>query len=179
MAQTELVNRYLTLVYHTIFHLIHDAQLTEDLCQETFIRVFRALPQFQQHRSFKPWLLTIATNVSKSHLKKSWRQHETLMNYGDDEQSYKSIENQLDIAVHENPEESLMDEKQQEQLSQALAKLPEAMRQALILRHVHNLSYEEVAEALDAKINSVRTWLKRGRERLMVLLEQAPGAYHS
>jgi RNA polymerase sigma-70 factor, ECF subfamily len=165
-----LVKRYLKPVYNYIFHFVQDATLAEDLTQETFMRAYRALGNFDRNRTFKPWLFAIATNVSKTALKKS-QQGELLLS--DDGQEINLLEN---IAAPQSADDlPISDQRMADLVQQALGKLSPSVRQAIILRHVYDLSYESVAQVMDVNINTVRTWLRRGRESLKTILENSGG----
>ncbi len=164
-AFSVLVKRYTPLVYGFILHYVKNPQLAEDLTQETFIKAFRAIERFDSSKPFRPWLMTIATNTSKTELKRN-QQREILLN--DNSSEANLLENIPDDTVSEN----LTDVALQQILSQALQSLPENVLQALVLRHVYDMPYEEVATALQANLNTVRTWLRRGRDSLKDLLEK-------
>lgn len=168
-AFNQLVRRYLKQVYSFNYHFVQDVQMAEDITQETFLRAFRALNRFDQTRPFKPWLFTIATNLCKTALKKN--QSAPLL-LDDDAVEGNILEN---IEAPQAREDSISDEGLQRVMHQALENLSPSVRQAMILRHVHDLAYEEVAEAMDANVNTVRTWLKRGRESLKIYLETHGG----
>lgn len=165
-----LVKRYLRPIYSYICHYVEDSQLAEDLTQETFLRAYRSLGSFDRSRSFKSWLFAIATNVSKSALRRN-RQSPVLLH--DETHSLNLLENmEGSLACFE---EEISDDRLARIVGQSLRKLPLPVRQAIILRHVYDLSYEEVAQAMQANLNTVRTWLKRGREQLRTLFEKNGG----
>jgi RNA polymerase sigma-70 factor (ECF subfamily) len=164
------MKRYLKQVYGYIFNTVNgDVTLAEDLTQETFLRVYRALDKFDQNRLFKPWLFTIATNVCKTALKK--QQHQPIL-LSESAQAMNFLDN---IADDKSGIEPIPDTHVAEGIQTALGKLSPNIRQALILRHVYDLSYEQVASVMQANTNTVRTWLKRGRESLKNRFEQWGG----
>ncbi len=169
-AYNTLVKRYLQLVYNYILQWVKDYQLAEDLTQETFIRAYRALGKFDRNRPFKAWLFAIATNVCKTALKKN-AQFPLLLDYQAHENNL--LENVPDISLPDV--EQVADEHTGHQMQQALNQLAPSVRQALILRHVYDLPYEQVAAIMDTKLNTVRTWLKRGRESLIKILDKPGG----
>lgn len=173
-AQTLLCKRYLPFVYNVVYRMVGQASIAEDMTQETFMRVIRSLNQFDTQRSFKPWLVTIATNVCKTHLKKQ-QSAPILMSgseTGDDGPQASPLENMADPSTWP-PEEGFMEGVTDDELNAALDELSPSIRQAMILRHMHDMSYEDIAVSLEANLNSVRTWLKRGRERLLKSLWDA------
>ena len=166
LAQTLLCKRYLPFVYNVVYRLVGQASIAEDMTQETFMRVIRSLNQFDTQRSFKPWVVTIATNVCKTHLKKQQSAPILLSGSDDDTPQSSPLENMADPSTWP-PDDGFMDGVSEAELNAALDELSPTIRQALILRHLHDMSYEDIAVALEANLNSVRTWLKRGRERLL------------
>lgn len=155
-----LMRRYLKAVYSYVYHYTQHVELAEDLTQETFLRVYRALGRFDTRRPFKPWLFTIATNACKSALRKQ-RTGDVLLSERDGNISL--LENQADPHTIEA---TAHDESLQATLHTALGRLSPSVRQALLLRHVYDLSCEDVAAMLQANLNTVKTWLRRGRESL-------------
>ena len=166
-----LMKRYLKPVYSFIYHTVHNTEMAEDLTQETFLRVYRALGQFDQQRLFKPWVFTIATNVCKTALKKN---QNTAILLSEQADGMNLLENRESLASSEVP---VRDSKVAVSVQQALQKLPAPVRQALILRHVYDLSYEQVAHVMHANTNTVRTWLRRGRDSMKSLLGHTGGLY--
>lgn len=171
-ALNTLIQRYLKSVYSYIYHTVQNTEMAEDLTQETFLRMVRALHQFDQKRTFKPWLFTIATNVSKTALKKNQSAPLLLAHHEDSALNFlENIADMQDTAA----EDAISDEGIQGVLHEALSTLSPTVRQAIILRHVYDLPYEHIADTMNANINTVRTWLKRGRESLKQHLETTGG----
>lgn len=168
-AFNTLTKRYLKPVYSYIFHYVQNAELAEDLTQETFVRAYRSIHRFDPSRSLKPWLFAIATNVSKTALKQG--QHQAIL-LSDEASEQNLLENLEDSRCLD---EAVTDEAVCQMLQEALRKLPVSVRQAMVLRHVYDLAYDEVAEVMQANVNTVRTWLKRGRENLKTILEHHGG----
>lgn len=160
-----IVDLYAPLVFNFIFQMTQDATHTEDLVQETFLKVYQNLARYDRRRAFRPWLLKIASNTTLSSFRKrNVRDASQVVNLDDmqDATGYEPQareETDLDVERRMTSEEVL----------KLIAQLKPNYRQALLLRFVHELSYEEVAEALDIPVNTVRTWIKRGREQLIAL----------
>jgi RNA polymerase sigma-70 factor (ECF subfamily) len=166
-----LVKRYLKQVYSYVFHTVQNKELAEDITQETFLKAYRALGQFDKTRNFKPWLFAIATNAGRSMLKKNQRNPILLNTEPGKPDLFENIEDSHPL------EETIHDERLEDQVADALEQLNPSVRQALILRHVEDLSYEDIAQTMGANLNTVRTWLKRGRENMKQLLETAGGLF--
>lgn len=160
-AFARLVNRYLPMVYNTLYRMTQNHELSEEMAQEAFVKAYSHLDSFDLERgSFKPWILRIATNAAVSELRKqskviSLNALEESGNWGESEHQ-----------VGETMESILERRLSSEEVMQALQKLDAKYRQALILRYQNDLSYEEVAQAMNIPLNTVRTWIKRGLEKL-------------
>lgn len=157
----KLVNRYLPLVYNTLYRMTQNHELSEEMAQEAFLKAYNHLDSFDLERgNFKPWILRIATNATISELRKqskvvSLNALEEAGNWGEaDHQTEEDIETALERRLSS------------QEAMQALQKLDVKYRQVLILRYQNELSYEEIAQALNIPINTVRTWIKRGLEKL-------------
>ncbi len=157
----KLVNRYLPLVYNTLYRMTQNHELSEEMAQEAFVKAYNHLNSFDSTRgNFKPWILRIATNAAISEMRKqskvvSLNALEESGNWG--EANHQSAE---DLVI------SLERKLSSQEVMQAMEKLDIKYRQALILRYQNDLSYEEVAQALNVPLNTVRTWIKRGLEKL-------------
>jgi RNA polymerase sigma-70 factor (ECF subfamily) len=156
-----LVQRYLPLVYNTLYRMTQNHELSEEMAQEAFVKAYNHLNSFDLDRgSFKPWILRIATNATLSELRKqakvvSLTALEESGNWGEaNHQTGEDIDSALERRLST------------EEVMQAMQKLDPKYRQALILRYQHDLSYEEVAQTLEVPLNTVRTWIKRGLEKL-------------
>ena len=156
-----LMQRYLPLVFGYIFKMTQNHELSEELAQEVFVKVYTHLSTFNVDRPFKPWLMRIASNTTVSHLRKNNHQNLSLNemeeNIGFDLPSQQS---------NDNPEHYLEEQYTSELIMAEVDKLPEKYRLPLLLRYQADYKYEEVAEAMDLPINTVRTRLKRGLEKL-------------
>jgi RNA polymerase sigma-70 factor, ECF subfamily len=164
-----LMKRYLKPVYSYVYHYVQSPELAEDLTQETFLRAYRSLAGFDRRRPFKPWLFAIATNVCKTALRQKRNQ---AIPFSEDAEGMNILENCIDPG---QATDEISDQRVQGLIHQSLAKLSPSVRQALILRHVYDMPYDVVAETMAANLNTVRTWLKRGRESLKTLLEPHGG----
>lgn len=165
-AFPELVRRYLRTVYNLAIRSTGDVMEAENIVQETFARAYAALPRNRELIAFKPWLLTIAINLCRNWARRA-RQQPALAapdsrHEGDEEETL--LEQVPDPAP--GPLEALMEGETNAALERAVASLPLPYRQVIILRYMEGLSYEELAQALDLPLNTVRTHLSRAKERL-------------
>ena len=157
-----LVDRHLPSVVGVVSRIVCNRADAEDLAQDTFVRAFQRLSQYGQAHSFRNWLLKIATNLALNHLQARRRERSRYPRIAEDRP--ERVE-----AVEEGPE--LPGPRQWQHW---LSKLDESQRAAIVLFHFHELSYAEVAEALDVPVNTVRTHLHRGRRRLRELMSARP-----
>ena len=174
-----LVLKYQRRIQRLIGRMVRDVDLVEDIAQETFIRAYRALPQFRGESQFYTWLYRIAVNTAKKallELKRNPTVLESFMsNDGDDETSWRKNEPSSD----ETPESILAAKEIAAVVNSAMAELSEDLRRAVTLREIEGLSYEEIALALDCPIGTVRSRIFRAREsisaKLKPLLEHQMG----
>ena len=140
----------------------------EDIAQETFIRAYRALAQFRGEAQFYTWLYRIAVNTAKKALMDLKRDplvsQSSLRSGGDDDDETSSVENEL--TTSETPETVLAAKEIAATVNQAMEALPEELRQAVTLRVIEGLSYEEIAQAMNCPIGTVRSRIFRAREAI-------------
>jgi RNA polymerase sigma-70 factor, ECF subfamily len=160
--------------------MVRDTDLVEDIAQETFIRAYRALAQFRGEAQFYTWLYRIAVNTAKKalgDLKRDPLISENSLRSGDEEDETSAVENELTTA--ETPETVLAAKEIAAAVNSAMDALPEELRQAVTLREIEGLSYEEIAEVMNCPIGTVRSRIFRAREAISVkikpLLENQSG----
>jgi RNA polymerase sigma-70 factor, ECF subfamily len=175
-----LVLKYQRRIERLIGRMVRDTDLVEDIAQETFIRAYRALSQFRGEAQFYTWLYRIAVNTAKKalvDLKRDPLVSETALRGGDDEDETSSVENELTTA--ETPETVLAAKEIAAAVNSAMEALPDELRQAVSLREIEGLSYEDIAEAMNCPIGTVRSRIFRAREaisaRIKPLLENQSG----
>lgn len=175
-----LVIKYQRRIQRLIGRMVRDVDLVEDIAQETFIRAYRALHQFRGDAQFYTWLYRIAVNTAKKalvDLKRSPVLSESAFAQSDDDDETYRIGG--DLTSDETPETVLAAQEIAQAVSLAMAELPEELRQALTLREIEGLSYEEIAEAMSCPIGTVRSRIFRAREavsgRIKPLLENQSG----
>ena len=162
-----LVIKYQRRVQRLIGRMVRDVDLVEDIAQETFIRAYRALHQFRGDAQFYTWLYRIAVNTAKKFLldlKRDPTVSESALksNEDDDETSWATNEPTTD----ETPESILAAKEVVSAVNAALEALPEDLRQALTLREIEGLSYDEISEAMSCPIGTVRSRIFRAREAI-------------
>jgi len=163
-----LVVKYQRRIQRLIGRMVRDVDLVEDIAQETFIRAYRALAQFRGEAQFYTWLYRIAVNTAKKTLGDLKRDplvsESALRGGGDDEDETSAVENELTSA--ETPETVLAAKEIAATVNSAMEALPEELRQAVTLREIEGLSYEEIAEVMDCPIGTVRSRIFRAREAI-------------
>jgi RNA polymerase sigma-70 factor (ECF subfamily) len=177
-----LVIKYQRRIERLIGRMVRDTDLIEDIAQETFIRAYRALAQFRGEAQFYTWLYRIAVNTAKKalvDLKRDPVVSETALRGGggDDDDETSGVENELTSA--ETPETVLAAKEIAATVNSAMEALPEELRQAVTLREIEGLSYEEIAEVMNCPIGTVRSRIFRAREAISAkvkpLLENQSG----
>jgi RNA polymerase sigma-70 factor (ECF subfamily) len=176
-----LVIKYQRRIERLIGRMVRDVDLVPDIAQETFIRAYRALAQFRGEAQFYTWLYRIAVNTAKKalvDLKRDPLVSETALRAGgEDEDETSGVENELTSA--ETPETVLAAKEIAATVNSAMEALPEELRQAVTLREIEGLSYEEIAEVMNCPIGTVRSRIFRAREAISAkvkpLLENQTG----
>ena len=174
-----LVIKYQRRIQRLIGRMVRDVDLVEDIAQETFIRAYRALGQFRGEAKFYTWLYRIAVNTAKKALMDLKRNPTVSENASksDDDDETSRVENELTSS--ETPEAVLASKEIAQIINAAMEALPEELREAITLREIEGLSYEEISEAMDCPIGTVRSRIFRAREaisaKIKPLLENQTG----
>ena len=163
-----LVIKYQRRIERLIGRMVRDVDLVEDIAQETFIRAYRALAQFRGDAQFYTWLYRIAVNTAKKALMDLKRDplvsESALRGGGDDDDETSAVENELTSS--ETPETVLAAKEIAAAVNSAMEALPEELRQAVTLREIEGLSYEEIAEVMNCPIGTVRSRIFRARDAI-------------
>ena len=162
-----LVIKYQRRIERLIGRMVRDVDLVPDIAQETFIRAWRALHQFRGDAQFYTWLYRIAVNTAKKSLMELKRNPvvtETALHSADDDDETSRRENEL--TSESTPESELAAREIAAAVNAAMEALPEDLRTAVTLREIEGLSYEEIAEAMNCPIGTVRSRIFRAREAI-------------
>ena len=171
-----LVAKYQRKLLRLISRLVRDPAEAEDVAQEAFIKAYRALPSFRGESAFYTWLYRIGINTAKNYLVAKGRRAPTSTDFDADEaETFEDADQLRDI----NTPERLLHSKQIGQtVNAAMEALPEELRNAIVLREIEGLSYEEIAVEMHCPIGTVRSRIFRAREavaeKLRPLLDTAP-----
>lgn len=171
-AFNQLVERYERAVYAVCFRLLGDAHLAEDVTQDTFLRAYSALDQFEGG-AFRPWLLRIATNRSYDVLRYRRRRPAESLDAQLVEEEPSWVASQ---GSEGDPERQAINQDLRRRLEAALGRLPEDQRVVVLLHDVEGYRYDEVAEIVGASLGTVKSRLSRARARLRDLLRDDAGS---
>ena len=175
-----LVVKYQRRIERLISRMVRDVDLVQDIAQETFIKVYRALPQFRGESAFYTWLYRIAVNTARKALLDLKRDPLVLAMYStSDAEKDETSRVESEPSTCETPEALLASKEIAAAVNAAIEALSEDLRQAITLREIEGLSYEEIAELMDCPIGTVRSRIFRAREaiaaRLRPLLDTRDG----
>lgn len=158
-AFQELVERYSRMVHALAGRLVRDPQRAEDIAQETFLRVHRGLPYFRGDAKLSTWIYRIVSNVAHE---VRGREHPHDVPLDDDARPTSS---------HGGPDRAFSDMELRDRLDKAMARLPEHYRVLVHGHYVTGVKYEDLAEALDIPMGTVKTHLFRAKRLLRLALE--------
>jgi len=158
-----LVRKYQHRITALIGRYIPDWSECQDVAQETFIRAYRALPNFRGDAQFYTWLHRIAVNTAKNYLVAQNRRPPTDdVDAGDAEQ----FDTGTRLRDTDTPERELMRQELEQTVMKAVSALPEELRSAITMREVEGLSYDEIAQKMGCPIGTVRSRIFRAREAI-------------
>lgn len=158
-----LVLKYQQRIIHVITGYVHDPVEAMDVAQEAFIKAYRALPGFRGDSAFYTWLYRIAINTSKNHLTAASRRPPSTDVDAMDATIYFDAP---ELKEFETPENSLMSTELEHAIHAAIESLPDDTATAIKLREFEGMSYEEIAQAMDCPIGTVRSRIFRAREAI-------------
>jgi RNA polymerase sigma-70 factor (ECF subfamily) len=163
-----LVLKYQNRIIKLVSRYVREPSDAMDIAQEAFLKAYRALPNFRGDSAFYTWLYRIAINTAKNHIVSMSRRPPEAHLENADGDAIALEELQPDI---DNPEHLLLADEIKETILTAMNKLPEDLRVAITLREVEGLTYEEIAEAMDCPIGTVRSRIFRAREAVDIKLK--------
>jgi RNA polymerase sigma-70 factor, ECF subfamily len=160
-AFEDVVERYYGRVYRQLWHLCGQVETAADLTQETFVQAWKSLPSFQGRSGLRTWLYTIAVRVWQRWKERS-SGHEHLL-----------LDELADTLPDPDGDPAALAETHhlQEAVREALQRLPEAYREALVLFYLQGMKYQEIADALGIPLGTVKSRLHGGLQRIKTLLE--------
>jgi RNA polymerase sigma-70 factor (ECF subfamily) len=158
-----LVTKYHRKLGRLLSRMVRDAAEVEDITQETFIKAYRALPQFRGESAFYTWLYRIGVNTAKNYLVARKRQPVSSEVQAEDAENYEEGDILRDVAT---PDALLQTKQIAQAVNAAVDALPEELRTAITLREIEGMSYEEIAQFMDCPIGTVRSRIFRAREAI-------------
>ena len=163
-----LVTKYQRKLARLVSRMVRDPAEVEDIVQDSFIRAYKALPNFRNDSAFYTWLYRIGVNTAKNWLVTHGRRAQ-LTSTTDGEEAENYDEPEL-LRNNETPERLLMTKQIGETVNAVVEALPEDLRTALTLREIEGLSYEEIADVMDCPIGTVRSRIFRARDAIALKL---------
>jgi len=164
-----LVDKYQRKLGRLLSRMVRDQAEIEDIVQDTFIKAYRALPNFRGDSAFYTWLYRIGINTAKNYLVSMGRR--PTVSTGVEIEDAENFEGADELRTMETPESSLMAKQIAQTVNDAVANLPEDLRTAITLREIEGLSYEEIATVMDCPIGTVRSRIFRARDMISLKLK--------
>ena len=170
-AYRELIRRYERPVFSLVYRMVRDRELAEDLTQDTFVKVLSHIDKYRSEFKFSSWLFKIANNVAIDHLRR--RQLDTVSMDGSPHATSADLTESTSFELPNTDETPLQELEARElgsEIERAISKLRPEYRSCILLRHVEDKSYEEIAATLDLPLGTVKTYIHRARHELRELL---------
>jgi RNA polymerase sigma-70 factor (ECF subfamily) len=155
----ELVRRYQRPIAAYVYRMVGDYEAALDLTQEVFIKVYNSLSRYRSEFKFSTWIYKIAHNSAIDHLRRYSTREQSLLNEFDGEQRELPVESR-----RISPEQEYAGKERRAEIEQVVQGLPGAYRELVLLRHSHDLSYDEIAEVTGLPLGTVKNRLFRARE---------------
>ncbi len=177
-ALSQLIIGQQHYVYSIAMSVLKNPEDAADLTQEAFIRLFRALPQYNGESRFTTWLYRLVVNLGRDELRRRGRQVPVIPPVIDDDDQ-DPVSSVADEDRWADPARALDSQELREEVRRALSQLEEHYRLVLTLYYFDDMKYTDIAEVLDLPLNTVKSHIRRGKERLAALLqaeEQPPTA---
>ncbi len=161
-----LVERFRNPLINYVYRFLGDYDGCVDVVQDTFVKVFRYKDNYSSLAKFSTWIYTIAGNLARTEYQRRRRRNFfSISSYGEEEKRYDIADNSLrpDVAADANMKNEI--------IQKALLKVRDSYREAVILRDVQELSYEEIAEIMQIEVGTVKSRINRGRAELQKYLK--------
>jgi RNA polymerase sigma-70 factor (ECF subfamily) len=164
-AFEELVRRYQRPIASYVYRMVGDYDAALDLTQEVFIKVYNSLSRYRSEFKFSTWIYKIAHNTAIDHLRRHTVRDQIMTTGGDGTRSEIAVESR-----RLTPEQESEREERRSEIESVVQSLPAAYRELIVLRHSHDLSYDEIAEVTGLPLGTVKNRLFRAREAMRDLL---------
>lgn len=159
-----LVSKYQRKLVRLLARFIRDPAEVEDVAQEAFIKAYRALPSFRGDSAFYTWLYRIGINTAKNYLVATKRRAPTTTEF--DSEEAEGFENAEQLRDINTPESLVMSKEIARTVNDTMDQLPEELRNAITLREIEGMSYEDIAAIMNCPIGTVRSRIFRAREAI-------------
>jgi RNA polymerase sigma-70 factor (ECF subfamily) len=173
-AFKELFQKYKTPLFYHVLRMVHNREIVEDLLQEIFLKAFDNIYSYNSGYAFSTWLYRITTNHTIDYLRKK-----KLKTYSLDE-PIKTKDGDMSIDVideHMSSDDMIMRKQRATVLKEAMASLPAKYRQVIELRHMDELSYQEIADIMELPLGTIKAHIFRARELLYKYLKDRQGSF--
>ena len=165
-----LIGMYSAKLYKVAYALLGSRQDAEEVVQDTFLRAYRALHAFRGESSLETWLHRIVLNLARNKYHWNHRRGDGLnisLTAGDDSDGDSGADNEQDVPDRRMEPDLILEQNEiGTNIMRALNRLPDNLRETMLLRHVNDMPYELIAQKLDCKVGTVKSRLSRGREML-------------
>lgn len=159
-----LVEKYQRKLGRLLSRMVRDQAEVEDVVQESFIKAYRALPNFRGDSAFYTWLYRIGINTAKNYLVSMGRRPQ--ISHDVEIEDAENFEDAEELRTAETPETEMMTKEIAKTVNETMMALPDELRTAIILRELEGLSYEEIATLMSCPIGTVRSRIFRARETI-------------
>ncbi|MFQ3368368.1 MAG: RNA polymerase sigma-70 factor (ECF subfamily) [Methylophilaceae bacterium] len=159
-----LVEKYQRRLNRLLSRMVRDQSEIEDIVQDSFIKAYRAINNFRGDSAFYTWLYRIGINTAKNHLVKLGKRPKAMNDV--EIEDIENFEDAQDLRNLETPESSMMSSQIVTAVNQTIEALPDELKQAISLREMDGLSYEEIADLMNCPIGTVRSRIFRAREAI-------------
>jgi RNA polymerase sigma-70 factor (ECF subfamily) len=157
----ELVRRYQRPIAAYVYRMVGDYDSALDLTQEVFIKIYSSLERYRPEFKFSTWIYKIAHNASVDHLRRNSSREQALTSEVDGEERELTV-----MSRKLSPEQEYAVEERRAEIERVVRQLPAPYRELIILRHQHDLSYDEIAEVMSLPLGTVKNRLFRAREMM-------------
>ena len=159
VAWEQIVKQHWRKVFNVAYKFVGKHDEAEDLTQDIFLKIFKSLDTFDRRANFQTWLISVSRNLCIDHYRSVRKERETIDRQVDANELTPAAKEPGPIAALEQRDRVAL-------LRQALSALPDSLRQAVVLRDIQELSYQEIAERLDLPEGTVKSRINRGRTEL-------------
>jgi RNA polymerase sigma-70 factor (ECF subfamily) len=165
-AYVELVNRYKDRLFNFVFPFFGDVEQSEDVVQDTMLRLYEKKHYYKEIAKFSTWIYTIARNLANTELRKRKRRKTTYLSQMSKE------ERQYDIpAVQDDVDQDLQNEFIRNRINLAIDALPEHFKTVIILRDIQELSYDDISNIVEVPLGTIKSRINRARLQLQAELQ--------